>query len=78
MLLLSYRGDRLRTSIILLYRTRMSLQLLIVVDQYSTVVVVLVNRASTIKYTLHILHQTNGTTTTAVGLQAGVTTVLLY
>ena len=74
MLLLSYRGDRLRTSIILLYRTRMSLQLLIVVDQYSTVVVVLVNRASTIKYTL--LHQTNGTT--AVGLQAGVTTVLLY
>ena len=74
MLLLSYRGDRLRTSIILLYRTRMSLQLLIVVDQYSTVVVVLVNRASTIKYTL--LHQTNGTT--AVGLQVGVTTVLLY
>ena len=75
MLLLRYRGDRLRTSIILLYRTRMSLQLLILVDQYSTVVVVvLVNRASTIKYTL--LHQTNGTT--AVGLQVGVTTVLLY
>ena len=74
MLLLSYRGDRLRTSTILLYRTRMSLQLLIVVDQYSAVVVVLVNRASTIKYTL--LHQTNGTT--AVGLQVGVTTVLLY
>ena len=74
MLLLRYRGDRLRTSTILLYRTRMSLQLLIVVDQYSTVVVVLVNRVSTIKYTL--LHQTNGTT--AVGLQSGVTTVLLY
>ena len=74
MLLLRYRGDRLRTSTILLYRTRMSLQLLIVVDQYSAVVVVLVNRASTIKYTL--LHQTNGTT--AVGLQVGVTTVLLY
>ena len=74
MLLLSYRGDRLRTRFILMYRTRMSLQLLIVVDQYSTVVVVLVNRASTIKYTL--LHQTNGTT--AVGLQIGVTTVLLY
>ena len=74
MLLLSYRGDRLRTSIILLYRTRMSLQLLIAIDQYSTVGVVLVNRASTIKYTL--LHQTNGTT--AVGLQVGVTTVLLY
>ena len=75
MLLLSYRGDRLRTSIILvlMYRTRMSLQLLIVVDQYSAVVV-LVNRVSTIKYTL--LHQTNGTT--AVGLQVGVTTVLLY
>ena len=73
MLLLRYRGDRLRTSTILLYRTRMSLQLLIVVDQYSAVVV-LVNRASTIKYTL--LHQTNGTT--AVGLQVGVTTVLLY
>ena len=71
MLLLSYRGDRLRTSIILMYRTRMSLQLL--VDQYSAVVV-LVNRVSTIKCTL--LHQTNGTT--AVGLQVGVTTVLLY
>ena len=72
MLLLSYRSDRLRTSIILrVPYSYVTIQLL--VDQYSTVVV-LVNRVSTIKYTL--LHQTNGTT--AVGLQVDVTTVLLY